>query len=141
MYKQRIGKIAEVAKPHLENAKVVVTLQSGYIGMQWLNREGKQIADCQLGIPSGCTNNPFDRRATSRGSGHFIVNWSLIPQATEGIGQLDDYWELDANDTLSKWLNSTPFIAHESCFIGHHVTRGTWHAGNNRWIFGPKQSR
>ena len=44
MNQQRIGKIAEVAKPHLQNAKVLVELRSGYIDMQWFNQEGKQIA-------------------------------------------------------------------------------------------------
>ena len=127
--------LVEAGKSSIRVAKMVITIDYGSVTCQWVDAEGRQIATC-LGRPAMCTNSPDREKCRCV---HLSIYWKHVIEA-----ELDCYdpAEYDATTELENWLNQQPIAAAECVSVGAvHITRGTWHARKNRWMWGPKEPR
>ena len=130
-----IQDLVEAGKTSIRQARMVIAAESGSVTTQWINTRGEQIACC-LGYPALCTNSPTQEKCRCV---HLSIYWKKV-LGHEPCWE-DNQAEYDAADRIEQWLNTISITADETVSIGNFITRGTWHARKNRWMWGPKQPR
>ena len=123
----------ELGKTVLREAKMVIYAESGSLETVWTNASGKGVAWC-MGLPALCTS-PYGKKCRCV---HFSLSWMLI------LGRPSPYVaeeDIVADEQLETWINQQLFTTIECVSLGQYMTRGTWNAARNRWVWGPKQNR